>query len=136
MIEPRRFTHRRRVAALAILPALAIALPACGAVDKIKDEVNNAVGDAASGVVLTQVRDELKQAGVDLKSGPDCKDTAGGSGDKSINIVCTGETKDGEQVRGNFKASIDGTNCAGSISLKVGDKDVIPAQTLNPCRGG
>jgi hypothetical protein len=136
MIEPRRSTRRRRVAALAVLPALALALPACGAVDKVKDEVNNAVGDAASGVVLTQVRDELKQAGIDLKSGPECSDSSDGGGDTSINIVCTGETTDGEQVRGNFKASIDGTNCSGSISLKVGDKDVIPPRTLNPCRGG
>ena len=134
MIEPRNSTLRRRVAALAVLPALALALPACGAVDKVKDEVNNAVGDAASGVVLTQVRDELKQAGIDLKSGPDCSEKSD-KGDKSINVVCTGETTEGEQVHGNFSATIDGTNCSGSISLKVGTKEVIPTQSLNPCRG-
>lgn len=127
-------TRRRasRLAAPAAAAALALALPACGAVDTVKSAAEGVVGDAVASEIQKKVQDELKQAGVDLKSGPDC---TGGIDDasKSVKVQCTGETTDNQKVDGLFEAKQSGTGCPGRIYLKSGTKEIIKEQTFNPC---
>ncbi|MCX6385723.1 MAG: hypothetical protein NTV40_03660 [Solirubrobacterales bacterium] len=119
--------------ALSLLAAVLI-LPGCGAVDQVETQVNRAVADVANVVIVGQLRDALKRSGIDIKSGPNCADNPSGKKDSTIDIVCTGKTSDGKAINGHFKAVIDGSNCSGLISLKVGAKEILGGQSFNPCR--
>ena len=114
--------------------AAALILSSCGAVDQVETQVNRAVAGVANVVIVGQLRDALKRSGIDIKSGPNCGDNPSGKKDATIDIVCTGQTSDGKAINGHFKAVINGSNCSGLISLKVGSKEILGGQSFNPCR--
>ena len=135
-VAPMTSRSRRapRLAAALAAASLVVALPACGAVDKIVSDVSTAaVGlgvDLISKPLQSEVRSQLKSQGIELKSGPDC------SGDikSEVRIDCTAVTSDGKAVEVKFTAKANGSSsCPGSLVVTVGGKKTVN-QSQDPCK--
>jgi hypothetical protein len=122
-----------RLAAVLAAAGLVLALPACGAVDKIVSDVSTAaVGlgvDLVSKPLQSEVRSQLKDQGIELKSGPDCK----GDIQEQVKIDCTAVTTDSKSVEVVFTAKTKGEGCPGSLVVKVDGKETVN-ESQDPCK--
>lgn len=92
-------------------------------------QVEKALEEALETALESAIRAALKENGISLSSGPDCKadlklDTTGRSA--SGTVTCIATTTTGAAVKANFTGSIGvGGTCEGHLVVKVAGRTVV-----------
>jgi hypothetical protein len=125
------FSTMRRVALVGAV--LALVTSGCGTVEEAVGQVS---AEAAARAIGGTVGRLLADHGIRLDGKPRCSadmSVVEGSTTLDGTVRCTGRTSTGQEIEANFDGSVSTTSCTGSLTITVGDKQVVQTPDLPAC---
>ncbi len=125
-----------RTSAVALAGLAFLAATGCSAVQQAAEDVTS---EAAAKAIAESIGPVLEQVGHTLDGTPKCDTDLSAVDGNSVlagTVSCTGKTTKSEAVQATFDGRLSVNDCTGSLSIKVGGKEVVSTPDLPACSLG